>query len=492
MKTSSMNKVTATRVASIAASALLLSACAVGPEFKTPENALPQQWHSATEQFSASDVDAQWWRLFNDPVLTDLVDRALQNNADVKIAALRVAESRVQFGAASGARWPSVNASAAYSRERQSENGVNTRVIGLLVPEAQRDQIISVLSQPFDVYQAGFDAAWELDLWGRVRRSIESANSTLQVSAEDLHDAQLSLVAEVVRSYVELRGIQEQIRIADRDVELSTDLVELTSYRVKGGIVDELDLSTQRARLADTRANVPALRQSETQIRSALALLLNVEPGTVDASLDNASTTFALPQTVAAGVPSEVARRRPDIRRAEARLHAATAEIGVAVADLYPRITLTGNFVQQSLRASDLTEWGSRQWSIGPSISLPIFDGSRRRSVVEIRNLQQQEAAVNYQRTVLRAWHEIENALSAYSAEQQRNRELASALTSGQDAYDIAHVRYSHGLVSFLVELDAHRTLLQLERAYADSKTQMSTQLVAIYKALGGGWSQTQ
>jgi outer membrane protein TolC len=189
-------------------------------------------------------------------------------------------------------------------------------------------------------------------------------------------------------------------------------------------------------------------------------------------------------------VPSEIARRRPDIRRAEARLHAATAEIGVAVADLYPRITLTGSFVQQSLNASDLTEWGSRQWSVGPSISLPIFDGARRRSVVVIRQLQQQEAAVDYQRTVLNAWHEIENALSDYTAEQLRNQELTAALTSSRDAYDIAHVRYSHGLVNYLVELDAHRTLLQVERAHADSTTQMSTKLISLYKALGGGWSQ--
>lgn len=475
----------------MAIGALLLSACAVGPEFKTPESMLPQQWHATTDQLSGNQVAGDWWKLFNDPVLTDLVNRALQNNADVQIAALRVAESRAQRGAAAGARLPAVNASAGYSRERQSENGVNTRMIGLIAPAAQREQIISVLSEPFNIYQAGFDAGWELDLWGRVRRSIESADAALQASGEDLHDAQLMLVAEVVRTYLELRGVDDQLRIALADVQLSTDSVELTEYRVKGGIVDELDLATQRARLSDTRANIPALQRNAKQLRSALGLLLNLEPGALDAQLANRSESFALPPTIAGGVPSEIARRRPDIRRAEARLHAATAEIGVAVADLYPRITLTGSFIQQSLRASDLTEWGSRQWSIGPSISLPIFDGSRRRSAVEIRQLQQQEAAVNYQQTVLKAWHEIENALSAYSTEQQRNQELNAALTSSRDAYDIAHVRYNHGLVNYLVELDAHRTLLQVERAYADSTTQMGTQLVSLYKALGGGWSQT-
>lgn len=478
------------RLVALTIGSLLLSACAVGPDFQAPANPLPAQWQATGSGISTEAVDAEWWKRLNDPVLDDLVGRALQSNADVKLAILRVAESRAQYGATAGARWPSLNASGAYSRERQSENGVSTRLIGVVAPASQREQIISLLSEPFDVFQAGFDAAWEIDLWGRVRRSLESADAALRVSDEDLHDARLSLVAEVVRTYLELRGVQDQLRIAQADVDLTTDMVELTTYRVKGGIVDELDLSTQRARLADTRATLPELQQRETQIRSAIELMLNVEPGSLSSQVTATEGKASLPTAIAGGVPSEVARRRPDIRRAEAKLHEATAEIGIAVADLYPRITLTGSFVQQSLRASDLSEWGSRQWSVGPSISLPIFDGSRRRSVVEIRKLQQQEAAVNYQRTVLRAWHEIENALSAYSAEQQRNQELAVALASSRDAYEIANVRYRHGLVNFLIELDAHRTLLQVERAYADSNTQIGTRLVAVYKALGGGWAQ--
>lgn len=475
-------------VALVSVCAALLSACAVGPDYKAPDDAMPSQWRTTTNQLSSGSIDVEWWTRFNDPVLDELVSRALQNNSDVRIAALRVAQSRAQRGAVASSRWPVVNASALYDRERQSENGVSTRVIDLIAQPAQRDQFISLLSEPFDVYQAGFDAAWELDLWGRVRRSVESADASLQASGEDLHDAHLSLIAEVVRTYMQLRGVQDQLRIANADVALTADLVEMTQYRVKGGIVDELDLMTQRARLADARASIPTLQHQQVEVVSALGLLLNVEPGVLDAQLANPAATPTVPATIAGGLPSEVARRRPDIRRAEARLHATTAEIGVAVADLYPRITLTGDFVQQSLRASDFTDWGSRQWSIGPSISLPIFDGSRRRSVVEVRKLQQQEAAVNYQRTVLRAWHEIENALSAYGAQQRRNQELASALELSRDAYDIAHVRYERGLVNYLIELDAHRTLLQAERAYSESSTQLRTQLVAIYKALGGGW----
>lgn len=473
---------------SVIISAALLSACAVGPDFKAPQPDLPQQWRSSA--VANNEVETQWWKQFHDATLDELVQRAQSNNAEVQIAMLRVAQSRVQRGATAGARWPTVNASGAYQRERQSENGTTTRMIDLIAPAGNRDQIVSLLSEPFSVYQGGFDVGWELDLWGRVRRSLEAADASVRLSEADLRDAQLSLIAEIVRGYLELRGVQEQLRIATADAAASADLVELTEYRVKGGLVDQLDLATQRARLADASASIPPLRQQEVQLLSALAVLLNVPPGALDTQLAAATPTFALPPTIASGVPSEIARRRPDIRRAEAQLHAATAEIGIAVADLYPRFTLTGSFAQQSLHASDFTEWGSRQWSIGPSLSLPIFDGGRRRAVVEVRKLEQQQAAVTYQQTVLRAWHEIETALSGYSAEQERNRELATALAASRDAYEIARVRYDHGLINYLAELDARRTLLQTERANSQSNIQLGTQLVAVYKALGGGWPQ--
>jgi NodT family efflux transporter outer membrane factor (OMF) lipoprotein len=471
----------------IIVSSALLSACAVGPDFKEPPSDLPPQWRAPTA--TTDTVEREWWKQFHDATLDDLVTRALTSNAQVQIATLRFAQSRVVRGVEAGARWPAVNASAAYSRERQSENGTATRLIDLIAPGEGGDEIIKLLSDPFSVYQGGFDVGWELDLWGRVRRSVEAADANVRLSEQDLRDAQLSLVGEVVRSYLELRGVQDQLRIANADAAAGADLVELTEYRVKGGLVDELDLTTQRARLAESRSNIPPLRQQETQLVSALAVLLNVPPGSLDAQLSATSPTFSLPSSIAGGVPSEVARRRPDIQRAEAQLQAATAEIGVAVADLYPRFTLTGSFVQQSLKASDFTDWGSRQWSIGPSLSLPIFDGGRRRAAVELRKLDQQQAAVTYQQTVLRAWHEIETALSGYSAERERNGELATALAQSRDAYDIARVRYNHGMINYLAELDARRTLFQTERAYSQSNTQLGTQWVAVYKALGGAWT---
>lgn len=476
-------------------SVALLSACSVGPTFVPPEPTHPADWRAApvtTELKSqpvAESIDRQWWMLFNDPTLNELVTRAQAANLDVRIATLRLAQSREQRRAVAGGRWPTVSASASYQRQRQSEVGVNTRVIDAIgAPGGDRDAIIDALSEPFDVYQAGFDASWELDLWGRVRRSVESADASLAASTEELHDAQLTLMAEVARNYLELRGIQDQLRIAVEDVAASEDQLKLTEYRAAGGLVTDLDVARQRGRLADARARVPQLRQQESQVINGLALLLGEQPGALADQLSTVSGLPPVPPKIAIGVPAEVARRRPDIRRAEARLHAATADIGVAVADLYPRITLTGSFVHQSLDSSDLSEWGARQWVVGPSLQLPIFDGARRRATVELRKLQQQEAAVAYQRTVLRAWHEIDNALTAYAAEQTRNIELAEAVAASRAAYDLAHTRYEHGLTDFLIALDAQRTLLQAQRAYSDSTTTISTQLVSLYKALGGGW----
>ena len=477
----------------------LLAACAVGPRFQPPHPDVPTQWDGGAleptaalpSRIAAEALDAQWWQSFADPLLSELVATARTANPDLEMATLRVAQSRRQREAVLGGRLPSVTASASYQRQRQSEHGTSTRLIDAIgAPGADRDAIIEVLSEPFDVYQAGFDAAWELDLWGRVRRSIESATASLAASTEDLHDAQLSVTAETARTYFDLRGVQDQLRIAREEIASNEDSLTLVEYRAAGGIVSELDVITRRAQLADARARIPQLEQRERQLTNALALLLGQAPGSLADKLAT-RTTVQPPARVAVGMPSEIARRRPDIRRAEARLHAATAEIGVAVADLYPRISLTGGFLSQSLDASDFTDWGSRQWSVGPSLQLPLFDGGRRRAVIELRELQQQEAAVNYQRTVLRAWHEIDAMLSAYAAEQRRHQELAIAVSASKDAFDIAQLRYERGLTSNLVALDAQRTWLQAQRAYSDSSTTIATQLVALYKSLGGGWEES-
>jgi NodT family efflux transporter outer membrane factor (OMF) lipoprotein len=481
---------------------LLLVACSVGPSFERPEAKLPGRWQDenaiAKQPEAASKIDDQtlageWWKEFGDARLNELINRTRQSNLDLRLATLRVVGTRVQRAIATGARWPSISASGAYQRHRESEFGVNTRLIDIILsPGATRDQIITALAEPFDVYQAGFDASWEIDLWGRVRRAVESSDANAAAGLEDLHDAELTVIAEVARNYFELIGVRDQLRTARDDVATATDQLELTRYRTQGGLVTNLDLSVQQAQLSNVRAQIPLLERRETMLENALAFMVGADPRSLNEMLSESQSMPTMPAVVSTGLPSELARRRPDIRRAEARLHAATADIGVAVADLYPRISLTGSYAHQSLNASDFAEWGARQWVIGPSISMPIFQGGRLRSVVELRKVAQQEAAVNYQRTVLGAWHEIDNALEAYATELRRNRELADVVHASQDAYEVAHVRYQHGLVDSFIELDAHRTLLQAQRAYSESNTQIGVQLVALCKALGGGWSTTQ
>jgi NodT family efflux transporter outer membrane factor (OMF) lipoprotein len=485
------------RVAALATAMFsALAGCAVGPSFEAPEANLPEQWNAsaasdaslASRADVAAPVESQWWTRFGDPVLVRLIEDARQDNLDLRVAALRVAQVRTQRDAIAGGRLPAVAARAGYQRQRVSEFGSSTRLIDAIGIPGSRDAIIDVLSEPHDVFQAGFDASWELDFWGRLRRSVESGNASLAASGEAFLAAELALSAEVARTYFQLRGIQEQVRAAQGDVDASEDALELTRLLADKGALSQLEVSSLRAQLADSRSRLAQLEPAQTQLLNALAFLVAKEPAALDAQLTEARAAPAPPETVGLGVPSELARRRPDIRGAEARLHAATADIGVAVADLYPRITLTGGFMQEALSAGDLAEWGARQWQIGPSLYLPLFDGGRRRAVVELRKLQQQEAALHYQRTVLQAWHEIENALSAYAAEQRRATELEQAVAAARDAHELATLRYEHGMTNFLVALDTQRTLLRSQLAYAESAAAVSTRLVALYKALGGGW----
>jgi NodT family efflux transporter outer membrane factor (OMF) lipoprotein len=342
---------------------------------------------------------------------------------------------------------------------------------------------------PFNLYQYGFDASWELDLWGRVRRSVEAADANVATSRALLAQVQLSVQAEVARHYFELRGVQRQIRIARADIAAAEETLGLVKARADGGLTTDLDLTRQNAQTADLRSRLPQLLGQEAQAVNQITLLVGERPGALQAQLADAPGTAetaarALPD-LSPGLPSEVALRRPDIQRAQAQLHAATAGIGIAVADLYPRITLGAGFGFESVGSGSFGDWGSRQWSIGPSLQLPIFDNGRRRATVTLRELQQQEAAVAYQQTVLKAWHEIDDALSAYTAERRRNLHLAERERSSRDALQLARVRYDHGLTDFLVQLDAERGLLQAQREYADSTSRLALGLVTIAKALG-------
>jgi NodT family efflux transporter outer membrane factor (OMF) lipoprotein len=479
----------------------------MGPDHRPAEPQAPADWSAwhggspallGTERTAAPTAVASGdWRAFDDPLLDRLQARALAANHDLQTAALRFAQSRVQRNAAAAQQGPQLTASGGINRQRQSETGAATRMIDALGSSvSNRDQLIRTLSEPYNLYQAGFDASWEIDLWGRVRRSIEAADADAGASAALLRQAQLSVQAEVARSYFELRGTQRELRLARADVATAAESLELVQARADGGLVTDLDPARQRTQLGELRARIPMLLQQEAQAVNQITLLTGASPGALNAELlaqpsagavDTPEALQAPPlPDLALGLPSDLARRRPDVAAAEAQLHAATARIGVAVADLYPRVTLGAGFGYESAGSQRFGEWGSRQWHIGPSISLPIFDNGRRRSTVTLRELQQQEAAVAFQQAVLKAWHEIDSALSAYTAERQRHAELVERERNSRDALTLAHARYANGLTDFGVELDARRALLQARRDRVQSTSRMAVGMVAVYKALGG------
>lgn len=473
--------------------ALALTACATGPAYQPPAAQAPDDWttwRSGDESLripveTRQALPSAWWRAFNDPVLDQLQQRAIEASPDLRTATLHFAQARVQRSTTAAQRGPDVGVSGGVSRQRQSEVGAGTRMLDAL--GGDRARLADFLSEPFTLYQAGFDASWELDLWGRVRGSIEAADADVQRQAALLDLARLSLASDVARHYIDLRTAQRQSQLAREDIAALQDRLGLLEARVKRGVMDHLDLERQRAELSAVEGQLPSLLAQESSSANQIALLLGERPGTLRGLLaaPSADTAPATPPDLALGLPSEVALRRPDIRAAEAQLHRATAGIGVARADLYPSIRLGAKFGHESYLRGEFGDWGSRTWSIGPSLNLPLFDHGRRKSVVQLRELEQQEAAVNYQRTVLQAWQEIDDALNGYAAERQQAQQMQARLDSTRKAYELARARYDGGTVDFTVVLDGQRAYLQARRDLAASQGRLGNRYVMVNRVIG-------
>jgi NodT family efflux transporter outer membrane factor (OMF) lipoprotein len=483
--------------------ATALSGCTVGPDFKQPDWASPSSWFAGPKEAVkrppsipvAEPIDVDWWTLFHDPVLTGLERRVAAQNLDVKTANIRLTESRAQLGVARAALFPTLNGNVSYTRQQASNNGVFA-----VAPNAAGATGASGASgattggiqgkgiKPFDLYQGGFDASWEVDLWGGVARSVESATATSEAANEATRSVLLSSLAEVARDYIQLRGTQAQLAIANENVRTARQSLDLTQQRAAGGVTTDLDVANASAQLRSTLAQIPSLEQQEAQTINALSLLLGQPPNALRTELATAKPVPPVPPQVPVGLPSELARRRPDIREADAQLHAATADIGVAQANFYPSLNLTGSFGLQSLQFSKIFNLNSKQYAVGPGLTIPIFQGGELRSTLELRKAQQQEAAVNFQKTVLQAWHDVDNALTAYQAEQARRDELIQAAAQYQRALNLAQSRYREGVADFLTVLVAEASLLSAQQQLVDSTTTVSSNLVALYKALGGGW----
>ena len=492
------------------AAALLLSGCTVGPNFSPPHWANPASWFSAQPKVArptpsepvAAPIDVDWWDIFHDPELTALERQVAADNFDVRTATVQLAESRAQLGIARAPLFPNIGANASYEREKASNVGIFALPTGSGSSSSAAQSANGAYGNsaggvsgtnipPFDIYQYGFDATWELDLWGQVRRSVESARASVEASADARRAALTSSLAEVARDYIELRGTQEQLRIARDNVSTAAQGLRLTQERAAAGVTTDLDVANASAQLRTTAAQIPTLQNQEHQLINALSFLLAKPPNALTAQLATPKPVPPVPPRVPVGLPSELARRRPDIREAEANLHAATANIGVAVAAFYPQVTLNGSFGFQSLQFGNLWEWPARQYSVGPGITIPIFEGGQLRQTVVLRKAQQQQAAIAYERTVLQAWHDVDNALDAYRREQERRDQLIQAVDQNRRALALAQSRYTEGVSNFLDVLTAETNLLSTEQQLATSTTDVSDNLVSLYLALGGGWQDT-
>lgn len=488
------------RRVALAALLLGLGGCTVGPDFTAPDWASPSSWFGAPRPKAnrplsyavAEPIDPNWWELFHDPQLTALERRVAAENLDVQVAAIRFEESRQQLANARAALFPSFNANGSFTREKPSNNGIFAAAPNAAGANGATGNTTGGVKgggiQPFNVFQTGFDATWELDFWGKVRRSVESATASEQAAEEARRSTLLSSLAEVARDYILLRGTQTQLQIARDNVRTAQQSLQLTQQRAAGGVTTDLDVANASAQLRTTASQIPSLEQQEATLINALSLLLGQPPNALRADLQTAKPVPPVPPKVPVGLPSELARRRPDIRQAEAQLHAATANIGVATASFYPSVTLTGSVGLQALNLDHAFDLNSRQYSFGPGITIPIFQGGQLRAQLHLSEAQQQEAAVNYQKTVLSAWHDVDNALTAYQAEQARREQLTQAVAENRRALGLAQSRYQQGVADFLTVLDAERSLLASQQQLADSTTTVSGNLVSLYKALGGGW----
>lgn len=453
--------------------------CTVGPDYEPPTLEMPAAWTRLEEGLVPSeDVLKNWWTLLDDPVLEGLIEQAFDNNLTLQESYLRIQESRALRDAVAGDRYPSVWASGSYTRSRQSRN----------LPFATEGS-----DREHGVYSSGIDAFWELDLFGGIRRSVESAQASLEATIEADRAVQVSLCAEVAAAYVELRTSQLQLRYALQNLQAQEEMLQLTYSRFEAGLAPELDVAQARQNLANTEAEIPLLQLAEQQSKHRLAVLLgrfprDFEVGAARPDLIPIPAEGGLPPVV----PADLLRRRPDIRQAERLLAAQSAQIGVAEAQLYPSLSLSGVFGLSSEYFSDLGRWSSRTFSLGPSIDWNLFAGGRLRRLVEAETARAEQLRKAYEQAVLTAAEEVENAIAAYRQEQIRLLALRRSVQAAEDTVRLVETLYRSGLTDFQNVLDAQRTLYSQQDHLAVSEGTVVLNLIRIYKALGGGWDAAQ
>lgn len=476
---------------------LLLSGCAVGPNYQTPTVELPDRWsqssaNSPAESLSANVQEAKpvvedrgreggqgggGYEGFQDPMLGALIQQACQQNLDIQLARSRLAQARAELGVVDAARWPNVEATGSVTHQYKSRNA---------------GQVATGSGPESNVYQAGFDASWELDLFGSVKRQVEAATADYQAAMASERQMRVTMEAEVARTYFQLRGLQLRLKIARENLAAQSQSVDLAKARFDAGLTNDLDLAQAQSLYASTKATLPLLQMQIQQTLNAMAILLGRPPQDFGADLwQPGEATLARlgqpwPMPLPLGLPSELLRRRPDIQQAERQLAAATARTAQATAAFYPRFMLNGTAGLSSVEPSDFFEGGSRYYSIGPSVRWPILNFGRLDSQLKVQNEVQQQALTTYQKTILQALAEVENALVSYCREQDRLAALGENLSAQQRAWALSQDLYARGLTPYVNVLDSQRQLLAVQDQVAQSQVAVTQSLVALFKSLGG------
>ena len=477
----------------------LVAACTVSPKRPVASVTLPETWSEQPESASsAQPVElARWWNTFQDPALQALIERAIGQNRDIREATARVREARAARRVNLTARWPRLGSSTSYTRSLSSSTTTSLSSDFLDDEATRTDSSASPVGtslgfgQERNFYQMGLDASWELDLFGRLHWAEQALGADISATEEDRRAVLVALLAEIARNYIALRGAQQRLRVAQRHIRAQHDSVEVTQARYQAGLTSALDAAEAEALLANIRAQVPSLQTTVKHTLHRLSVLVGKPPAAFPPAL---SQDRPIPQADLAGdigLPSELLRRRPDIRRAERELEAATARIGVATTDLFPRLTLTGRLGTQGLDVTDLAKGAGLSWATGPALSWPIFDAGRIRAAIKVQDARQAQALARYEQVILSGLEEVENALVAYSKEQARQHWLTASIAAHSDAVAIATERYLSGLENYLSVALARRALHTAQDAFAQSQATLASHVIALYTALGGGWEAT-
>jgi NodT family efflux transporter outer membrane factor (OMF) lipoprotein len=464
------------RLALLAIAVIAITGCAtVGPEYEAPQMEMSAEWNTDIDPalLPKAELVRQWWTLFNDPLLNRLIESASENNLDLLSAIARVGEHRARLGIAESDQYLTADVTAGVTRQMTSENSTGD-------------------GQENSIYSSGINLGWEIDLFGRVRRSIEAASADYQISEEDRTDVMISLYSHVALTYIEIRTNQARLTTAQANIESFNSVLTLTQSRFKHGLASGLDVAQAESLLARAEAEIPSLRTAVTQGINNLHVLLGLKPGSINGELKTPQLIPLPPAKAAVGVPADLLRQRPDIRKAERQLAAQTARIGVVTADLYPSFSLSGSLGYESLDAGNLVNPGSQMYSVGPSLRWNIFSRGRIRNHINAQDAITRQALFAYEQTVLNGLSEVENALKAYTEDRLRLDALERSVEAVHRSVKLSTNLYKQGLVDFQPVIDAQRNKLDSENQLASAKGESAANFIRLYTALGGGWDPKQ